>query len=523
VTEPRRTLGALALHALGIRVPAAARDAAITSVTLDSRRVTAGSVFVAIAGQRLNGEDFAAAAVSAGAVAVVAARELDLRVPTLVVRDTRLALARLACAFEGDPSRDLVVVGVTGTNGKTSVVNVLAQILRAAGHRTATLGTLGLGTEDGYVKGDFTTPEAPELQRRLAELLRGGYTHVVMEVSSHAVAMLRVEGTHFTIGAWTNLSQDHLDFHGTMEAYAAAKTRFVTELLDAPFRPGRAVLNACDPVVAKVALGCKGAWSFSSKPGIEARVQARTCDTGRRGIAIDLASPAGELRVRSRLVGAHNAENLTCVATIALALGLDAKLVERALSDADAPRGRMEPVEAPLDAFVAVDYAHTPDALEKALETTRTLAEPGGRTLVVFGCGGDRDASKRAPMGRVASRLAELAIATSDNPRSESPFAILAQIEVGLREHAQRVEALVPSELARTAGAHVYLVEQDRDQAIRRAIFALRPGDSLLIAGKGHELEQRIGAEVRAFDDAAVARRWLAARRESKPTQEAAR
>ncbi len=438
-----------------------ADDVVVTAVDHDSRAVGPGSLFCALPGAVTDGHDHAPAAVAAGAVAVVVERDLGLDVPQILVPDARSAMGRLAAAFFDHPSRHLAVVGVTGTNGKTTVVHLLAAVLEHAGRGTGVLGTL---------TGARTTPEATELQARLADWVADGTSTVAMEVSSHALELRRVTGTWFTVAVFTNLSQDHLDFHVTMERYFAAKARL--------FEPGRtalAVVNRDDPygrrLLDQVAVPAV-AWSPADATDLELRVDGSSFTW--RGEPVELA-----------LAGRFNVANAVAAAEAALALGLDAATVAAGLGSARPVRGRFEPVAGPGEVAVLVDYAHTPDGLEQALTSARELT--GGRLLVVFGCGGDRDRDKRPLMGAVADRLADVVVVTSDNPRSEDPAAIIEAVTNGI----ERENDLV--------------VDPDRARAIARAVALAGPGDLVVVAGKGHETTQDLGDHVIDFDDREVA------------------
>lgn len=442
-------------------------DVVVRSIDYDSRAVGAGSLFCALPGEHTDGHDHAAAAVRGGAVAVVVERLLDLDVPQIVVPDARAAMGLLASEFFDHPSRRLDVVGVTGTNGKTTVVHLLAAILEQAGRPTGVLGTL---------TGARTTPEAPDLQARLAEWAASGHSAVAMEVSSHAVELRRIDGTWFTAAVFTNLSQDHLDFHGTMDRYFAAKAR-----LFEPDRAAMGLVNRDDPwgrrLLGQIAIPAV-AWSAEDVADVVLRADGSTFTWRGR-------------QVRLALAGRFNLANAVAAAETALALGLGPEQVAAGLSRAQPVTGRFEPVGGG-DVGVLVDYAHTPDGLEQALGSARELTS--GRLIVVFGCGGDRDREKRALMGRVADRGADLMVVTSDNPRSEDPATIIDAVLAGV----ERTEDLV--------------VEADRGRAITAAVAGADPGDLVVVAGKGHETTQDLGDRVIAFDDRVVAAAALRAR-----------
>ena len=448
--------------------------AEVVAVTHDSAAVVPGALFCCVRGSRADGHDFAAAAVAAGAVALLCERVVDVapHVPPVVVADVRAAMAHAAAALFDHPSQRLAVVGVTGTNGKTTTTHLLRAVLEADGRRAAVIGTL---SGAGGPNRPGTTPDAPELQAHLAELAGEGFEAVAMEVSSHALAQRRVDGTRFAVAVFTNLSQDHLDFHGGMEDYFAAKAA----LFD-PERASVAVVNADD------------AWGrrLLDAPRLPTRPFSLT---DAAGLTLDRAGSSFQWQghpVRLRIPGQANVANAVAAATAAAELGVEPSAVAAGLSSLVSVPGRNEPVERGQPFTVLVDYAHTPDGLEQALSGARRLAG-GGRVLVVFGCGGDRDRAKRPLMGEVATRLADLAVLTSDNPRSEGPLEIIDQVRAGV----VRPEVLV--------------VEPDRRAAIALALRSAAPDDVVIIAGKGHETTQVFGSRALPFDDRAVAAELL--------------
>ena len=437
----------------------------VTAITHDSRAVTSGALFCCVRGAVADGHDFAAAAVAAGASALLCERLLPLEVTQVVVRSVREAMGPAAAAFFGHPSRRLAVVGVTGTNGKTTTTHLLAAALRADGRATEVVGTLS---------GPRTTPEATELQARLAALAGTGTAAVSMEVSSHALVQHRVDATWFEVGVFTNLSQDHLDFHGTLEEYYAAKASLFT-----PGRVGVAVVNGDDPwgrrLLDAVSVPTRP-FTLADAVGLDVRPVASTFTW------------EGE-RVHLHLGGTFNVSNALAAATAARELGAAPGAIAAGLSSVASVPGRFETVDAGQPFTVVVDYAHTPASLEQVLAAARHAST--GRVLVVFGCGGDRDTAKRPAMGEVATRLADLAVLTSDNPRSEDP----AEIIEAVRQGVARTEVLV--------------VEPDRRAAIALALGEARPGDVVVVAGKGHETTQVTGTAVEPFDDRVVVRAEL--------------
>lgn len=467
--------------------------AAVGGLASDSRRVERGDCFVAVPGFRQDGRRFIAEAVARGASLIVTeGAALDVPVAQVLVPSTRVALARLAATYYGAPSRDLTVVGITGTNGKTTTSYLVEALLRATGVATGVIGTIQYVIGSERHDASQTTPEALDLQRMLARMRDTGVRGVAMEVSSHALALARVEGIEFDVAVFTNLTQDHLDFHGTLQEYRVAKRRLF-ELLDASPKPRRtAVLNADDPSSAAMVheLGV-GRLTFGL--GRSAQVRPTSFESGLDGIRMTVDTPGGPLAMTSELIGEHNVMNLLGAVGVGLALGMDRPAIARALASVHGVPGRFEQVRAGQPFLVVVDYAHTPDALERVLTTARKLT--AGRLGVVFGCGGDRDRGKRPKMGAIAARLADRVWLTSDNPRSERPDAIIDEIAAGVRQ--------VWADDVRCARL------PDRHEAIRTALTWARPGDTVVIAGKGHETYQILGSDVSPFDDRVVARTVL--------------
>jgi UDP-N-acetylmuramoyl-L-alanyl-D-glutamate--2,6-diaminopimelate ligase len=476
----------------------------VSGVNSDSRSIEASDLFVAITGGTHDAARFAPSAIERGATAVLAARPLEVAVPTLVVEDVRAALGPVSQRVYGDPTRALRTVGVTGTNGKTTVSYLLESVLAQAGLTPALLGTVALRGPAGEQPAQLTTPEADAIARFAHVQRQAGARSLVMEVSSHALEQGRVSGMHFEVAAFTNLTQDHLDFHGTMDAYGAAKVRLFTE-----YAPNHSVIMVDHPFGRALAerVRASGQQVFTCSADASAGhadLQVRAYSSLRTGIEARVATPQGELELQSPLFGAHNMENLLVVLGVAHALGIDLRTAAQALRGAVGAPGRLERVAHPGDVLVLVDYAHTPDALERALRALRPLTR--GRLFAICGCGGDRDRTKRAPMGEAAAREADLAVLTSDNPRTEDPVAILAEMEPG----AQRAKARVEASALSTASSG-YTVVIDRRQAIQLALAAARPGDSILLAGKGHENYQIIGKVKLDFDDRLEAARAIAA------------
>jgi UDP-N-acetylmuramyl-tripeptide synthetase len=479
------------LEALPERRVVGAPPPAVSGLTADSRRVAPGDCFVAVPGFKQDARRFVPDAVARGARLVVTEGEplSDLPVAQVLVPSARHALPRLADAFYRHPSGGLTLVGITGTNGKTTTSYLVDALLRARGLATGIIGTIQYVLGGESRPANQTTPEALEIQAMLAEMRARGIGGVAMEVSSHALALSRVETLDFDVAVFTNLTQDHLDFHGTFDEYRRAKRRLF-ELLAASPKPRRtAVVNADDPAGAAMVAGLDvPVLAFGL--GRDARVRAVEHTSGLDGIRMTVDTPRGRLTVRSGLIGEHNVMNLLGAVATGLALDLAPDAIVRALAGVSAVPGRFEQVRAGQPFLIVVDYAHTPDALERVLATARKITT--GRLGVVFGCGGDRDRGKRPIMGEIAARLADRLWVTSDNPRSEPPGAIIDEIAVGV---------------ARVADAGPRCERQpDRGAAIRTALGWARAGDTVVIAGKGHETYQIVGADVLDFDDRAVAR-----------------
>jgi UDP-N-acetylmuramoyl-L-alanyl-D-glutamate--2,6-diaminopimelate ligase len=474
-------------------------DVDVVAVAHDSRRVSVGSLFACIPGGVTDGHEHARAAVESGAVALLVERWLDVRspsgpVPEAKVPSVRAAVGPVAARLHDEPSQALSCLGVTGTNGKTTTTYLLESIGRAAGQRVAVLGTTGARIDGDALALPHTTPEATELQALLARVRDAGVTMVAMEVSSHALAQHRVDGTRFAAVCFTNLSHDHLDFHGTVDAYFEAKARLFT----AEFTE-RAVVNVDDRRgrgLAEQAAAAGLELVTFALSGREADVTARDVehdDAGARFVLVDAVVGRSET-VQMPLLGRHNIENALAAAATARAVGHDFASVVEGLATAGTVPGRLERVDAGQQFLVLVDYAHTPHALERALDAARELAH-AHRVIVVFGCGGDRDRAKRPVMGAVATSAADVAIVTSDNPRSEPPSAIVDEV------------------LAGATGAASVRVQLDRRRAIRDALADARAGDVVLIAGKGHETGQTAGGVTMPFDDRIVAGEELGALR----------
>ncbi|HEY7056260.1 MAG TPA: UDP-N-acetylmuramoyl-L-alanyl-D-glutamate--2,6-diaminopimelate ligase [Vicinamibacterales bacterium] len=475
----------------------------VNGIAYDSRQVTPGSIFVALRGVNTDGARFASQAIAAGAIAIVAqsGRPADVTVPWLEVANDRGALASLAAVYYGHPSDELLLVGITGTNGKTTTSYILTSIFEAAGVTCGRIGTVGYRINERELDAPRTTPEAPDLQRLLREMVAEGCGACVMEVSSHALSLQRVDGLRFTAGIFTNLTRDHLDFHGDMETYFAAKRR----LFDMLPTGAVGVINLDDRRGADMAAAAARPVTYAIDAAAD--VRPGPLQFSLDGLTFDIRTPRGSLHVRSRLVGRPNAYNILAASAAAMALDLPFSAIEAGITALEHVPGRFQMVSDPSDAVrVIVDYAHTDDALKNLLDTARPLA--AGRIVTVFGCGGDRDRTKRPLMGAVAARLSDLVIVTSDNPRSEDPERIIEEIRRGIVPPADRTPAR-----GHTPTPSLAIV--DRRAAIEKAIGDARPGDLVVIAGKGHEKYQVIGHRTLPFDDVEVARAALARRRSS--------
>jgi UDP-N-acetylmuramoyl-L-alanyl-D-glutamate--2,6-diaminopimelate ligase len=456
----------------------------------DSRQVRPGDLFVALPGLHVDGHAFVQAALEAGAAAAMVERRVRLpgNPPLLVVPDAHVALGLVAHALAGDPTRALAVCGITGTNGKTTTAYLLRGILEAHGWPTGVIGTIEYQIGERRIPSTMTTPDAGVLTSYFAEMVRSGLRAAVMEVSSHALHQKRTVGIHFRVGAFTNLTPEHLDYHQDMDAYREAK-----QILFAGLAPdAAAVLNADDPASPffERATPARVVWFGLDRP---ADVRAENVRSGVSGSRFVLVTPRGRVEARTPLLGEYNVRNCLAAGAIGEALGVPLQTIAEGIGALEAVRGRLESVHTDRPFKVLVDYAHKTEALRNALATVRRLVEGQGRLVVVFGCGGDRDRFKRPEMARAAEQLADRVIVTSDNPRSEDPLAIIGEILKGF------------------ASPGAVTVEPDRRAAIELAIHEAQPGDVILIAGKGHETYQIAQGVTRPFDDCAVAREVLAA------------
>ena len=472
---------------------------AVTGIAYDSRRVVRGDVFVALRGQHADGTRFVAQAIERGAAVIVAedAPPVGMPVPWERVTDARVAVSHLAAAFHQNPSRKMRVIGITGTNGKTTTAYLLASIFEAAGIRCGLLGTVAYRIGAETREATRTTPEAPDVQGLLAEMVDNACGACVMEVSSHALALHRVDAVSFAAAVFTNLTRDHLDFHADMEHYFQAKRRLFQLLpRDCP-----SVINADDPRASTLIETVGKSTTYGiNRP---ADVSPAPLSYSLEGLSFEVKTPRGAVNVRSALVGRPNVYNILAAVATALALDLPIDAIENGIAALDRVPGRFQVVSSSQDdVTVVVDYAHTDDALRNLLETARPLAS--GRIITVFGCGGDRDRTKRPLMGAVAGRLSDVILITSDNPRNEDPARIIEEIQRGITPDTRRDSGQLTQSVV------------DRQTAIEQAVGTAMPGDLVLIAGKGHEKYQVIGSRTLPFDDVEVARAALSQRRSGR-------
>ena len=486
------------------------KDMDITDICYRSDKVTEGALFVAIKGMVANGHDYIPDALNRGAKAVIVEEDIELpkNIARLTVMDSRKALAAAGANFYRHPSRELALVGITGTNGKTTTAFLLESIFKESGYRPGVISTINVRFSGQESKSGLTTPESLDLHRLLREMVEAGVNYAVMEVSSHALVLDRIGGCDFTAAAFTNLTRDHLDFHGNMEEYSAAKRLLFSKVLTGS-RPGRkraAVVNLDDPKGLEMASGWEGETLCFSLSNQEAEVHPLSHELTLDGIEASIATPMGTIQINSTLIGSFNLSNILGATAVALALDLPLSSIGAGIAALQCVPGRLERISNPEGITVLVDYAHTPDALSNALSTVAALTPK--RLITVFGCGGDRDRGKRPEMGRAAVEYSDLAIITSDNPRSENPLDIIEAIIEG--SSTTGMPRLKTDELS--GAGKGYAVEPDRRTAIRTAVLAAKPGDAVLIAGKGHEDYQILGKITTHFDDREEAGKALAMR-----------
>jgi UDP-N-acetylmuramoyl-L-alanyl-D-glutamate--2,6-diaminopimelate ligase len=497
-------------------------DTDIGSIHYRAQDVQPGGLFVAIPGLKADGHDFINEALSRGASAVLTQKQTCCLFPkqsarfggvsghpagggrteqkTVIVEveNTRKALAAVSAGFYGNPSEKLFIIGITGTNGKTTTSFLIESILVKAGFKVGVIGTINYHFPGKTFNNPVTTPESADLQRILAEMRADGVTHVVMEVSSHAIDLFRIDHCWIDVGVFVNLSQDHLDYHGDMHTYWLCKKRLFTENLTSGPKKGRtmSVINCADEKGKELA-GSVCVSSLTAGHTAADAVSPRNLKMDLDGIAGTIATPAGDFDFKSAFVGKHNLENILCATGVGIALHVPLDIIKAGIEDASCVPGRLERIPNDKGRFVYVDYAHTPDALENVLSSLKSLGT--GRMICVFGCGGDRDKSKRPRMGQIAGTLCDLVVITSDNPRSENPAEIIDQILEGIKKVCSL--EYHPSEVDAGFRGKGYVVQPDRREAIQLGIRVSRPGDSILIAGKGHETYQIIGGTSIQFDD----------------------
>jgi len=469
-------------------------DIKIVGISHDSNQVRNGFLFAAIVGDSADGHKFIGNAVDKGAKALLVEHLDDCNfenVTIIQVEDSRESLAQISSNFYKHPSKELMLIGITGTNGKTTVTYILESILREEGICVGVLGTVQHRYPGNKITSSMTTPESTDLMEMLRDMRSSGVENVVMEVSSHALDKQRVIGCHFDSVVFTNLSQDHLDYHESLEKYFKAKKRLFSEVVKhSEKQPIYSVINIDDRYGRELVKESAGEIITYSSTDRTATVFADNPDISPNGIRAQLMTPWGSLEINSNLFGNHNMSNLLAAAATALSLGISKSSVEKGIQKISSIPGRLEKVENPFGITIVVDYAHTPDALRNVLEVTRSMTQ--GDLILVFGCGGDRDPLKRPIMGSIGRELSDILIVTSDNPRSEPPEIIIDQIEKGVSETG--------------FGANGYFRISDRGSAIEKAIEIAKKGDLVLIAGKGHEDYQLIGTRKIPFDDKEIAR-----------------
>ena len=480
-------------------------DPEICSLHFNSREVQPGGLFVAIPGLKIDGHDYIESAAIRGAAAVISQKPVALNVWNIEVENSRKALAILSGQFYGNPSEKLKIIGITGTNGKTTTAFIIEKILLQAGFSVGVIGTLNYRYCGKVFDAAMTTPESLDLQRILSDMLADGVTHVVMEASSHAIFLNRIDACWMDVAVFTNLTQDHLDLHGNMEDYWQIKKKLFTEHLAQGPKNNKAiaVINCND---------ARGKLLFKELPSALSVGFDERChlwpeiiskdQTGMEGV---ISTPEGMFKFETPLIGQYNVENMLCAAGACLALGLSLNVIRSGIESVEFVPGRLQAIPNNLDRFVFVDFAHTPDALENVLQTLRTLTTD--RIICVFGCGGNRDREKRPLMGQIAASLANICIITSDNPRFEDPMTIIEDILAGVRN--QGLPAYDLNDAVKSPSAKGYVVEPDRSLAIDMAIRISRHWDMILIAGKGHETYQIIGNQTIPFDDRLIARKAL--------------
>jgi UDP-N-acetylmuramyl-tripeptide synthetase len=482
-------------------------DFEIESIHYRAQEVRAGGMFVAIKGLTADGHDYIDQALEKGATAVITQKKVPQDGLIVQVNNSRKALAQLSARFYGDPSEHLTVIGITGTNGKTTCAYLIESILQKSGCQVGVIGTINYRFAGKEYDNAITTPESLDLQKILARMRAAGTTHVVMEASSHAIDLYRIQNCWFDVAVFTNLTQDHLDFHGDMQSYWFSKKRLFTEYLkNGPKKDrARAVIN-CDNANGRELSKMLEIPVITTGTAGDCMITAASTHCDLSGIGGTLRMPAGDTKFASTLVGEHNLENIICAAGVAAALNLPPDTIKAGVEAVGTIPGRLEQIDNDCERFVYVDYAHTPDALKNVINALRAIAAK--RIICIFGCGGDRDKEKRPLMGEIAAGRCDLAIVTSDNPRSEDPMTIIEQILVGAQKAGGRFYSA--ADLDAGFDQKGYVAEPGRAEAIRLGVALSQAGDTVLIAGKGHETYQILANKTIAFDDRREARKALA-------------
>jgi len=473
-------------------------DPDIGSIHYRAQDVKPSGLFVAIPGHKADGHDFIDAAMEKGASAIVVQKKMVKNSIIIEVENTRKALGRIAAKYCGNPSEKLVIIGITGTNGKTTTAYLVESILHAAGFKTGVIGTINCRYSGKTFPSPVTTPESLDLQQILSEMVNDGITHVVMEVSSHAIDLFRIESCFFDAAVFTNLTQDHLDYHTNMESYWEVKKKLFTEsLVTGPKKEKAFAVINCDDKRGKVLSGNLSVKCIKTGSDTGCTVYATNSTINARGIKTLISTPESSVEIESDLVGKHNIENIRSAAGVAFGLGISLDIIKKGIESLSVIPGRLERINNKTGISVYVDYAHTPDALKNVLLSLRPITK--NRLICVFGCGGDRDKTKRPLMGEEVARLSDIAVITSDNPRTEDPMEITDQILTGIKRNTtNRYE---PTEYRLLTDKKGYFVEPDRKKAIHLGIKIAEAGDVILIAGKGHETYQLIGKDSFPFDD----------------------
>ncbi|MBF0226481.1 MAG: UDP-N-acetylmuramoyl-L-alanyl-D-glutamate--2,6-diaminopimelate ligase [Desulfobacterales bacterium] len=473
-------------------------DIEVSSIHYSSQYVKPGGVFIAIKGLKSDGHNYIEHAIKNGAVAIISEKSIKSDCIIIQVKDSREALSEISEEFYGKPSQDLFIIGITGTNGKTTVTYILENILTEAGYKVGVIGTINCRYDGKIMKSPVTTPESMDLQKILADMKQNGVTHVVMEISSHAIDLKRIHNCFIDVGIFTNLSQDHLDYHKTMEAYWQSKKRLFTEQMGKGCKKNKActVINMNDSKGTELQ-------NSLTMPVITVGT-LNNCMINTSDITFDQSGTKGKIIInkesfifQSKLVGKHNLENILCAVGAADSMGLSKDIIKKGIESFAIVPGRLEPINNSKGRFIYVDYAHTPDALENVLKTLKGISPK--KIICVFGCGGDRDSKKRPLMGKIAGELSDFAIITSDNPRTEDPLNIILNIEDGIK--SVMTKKYNENDISMELSEKGYIIESDRKKAIYLAVKIAKSGDTILIAGKGHENYQILGNNTIDFDD----------------------